>query len=255
MLSEMDHMWYNRNSSQIGISRIGCKNSCAPDRHPICLNTAYKLLLSLMVIPDVHWSFIPKKPHLLLSGFQSCELWKPLSKAVAGKFNGSGGHSKHNNLQYRVDFHRTRTWQIVLIFDTDILWAALFVWDMLHIRGKILGSNWPWVFWYESSPGSLSNCICCVFVLICYRLFSAIAFTIGSRSLRLSHNRPISQFMECACSISHNAPFRTEMCTFLFWMVHCGIWNRFNITDSLKNEIKTIYLLHGYSLDLPIEKK
>ena len=27
-------------------------------------------------------------------------------------------------------------------------------------------------------------------------------------------------------SISHNAPFRTEMCTFLFWMVLCGIWNR-----------------------------
>ena len=27
------------------------------------------------------------------------------------------------------------------------------------------------------------------------------------------------------CSISHNSPFRTEMCTFLFWMMHCGIWN------------------------------
>ena len=26
--------------------------------------------------------------------------------------------------------------------------------------------------------------------------------------------------------ISHNAPFRTEMCTFLFWMEHCGIWSR-----------------------------
>ena len=25
---------------------------------------------------------------------------------------------------------------------------------------------------------------------------------------------------------SHNAPFRTEMCSFLFWMVHCGIWDR-----------------------------
>ena len=28
------------------------------------------------------------------------------------------------------------------------------------------------------------------------------------------------------CSISHNTPFRTEMCTFLFWMEGCGIWNR-----------------------------
>ena len=28
-----------------------------------------------------------------------------------------------------------------------------------------------------------------------------------------------------ACLISHNSPFRTEMCTFLFWMVNCGIWD------------------------------
>ena len=38
--------------------------------------------------------------------------------------------------------------------------------------------------------------------------------------------KPISQIPECICSISHNAPFRTEMCTFLFWMEHCDIWNR-----------------------------
>ena len=35
-----------------------------------------------------------------------------------------------------------------------------------------------------------------------------------------------SQIPHCTCSISHTAPFRTEMCTFLFWMVHCGVWNR-----------------------------
>ena len=29
-----------------------------------------------------------------------------------------------------------------------------------------------------------------------------------------------------SCHISHNAPFRTEMFTFLFWMVHYGVWNR-----------------------------
>ena len=44
----------------------------------------------------------------------------------------------------------------------------------------------------------------------------------------ISHNAPFRTEMcpECTCSISHNAPFRTEMCTFLFWMEHCGIWNR-----------------------------
>ena len=36
---------------------------------------------------------------------------------------------------------------------------------------------------------------------------------------------PNSQIPECTCSISHNSPFRTEMCTFLFWMGHCGTWN------------------------------
>ena len=39
-------------------------------------------------------------------------------------------------------------------------------------------------------------------------------------------NWPNSQIPECTCSISHNAPFRTEKCTFLFWMEHCGIWDR-----------------------------
>ena len=39
---------------------------------------------------------------------------------------------------------------------------------------------------------------------------------------------PNSQIPECTCSISHNAPFKTEMCTFLFWMwdmepMHSGI--------------------------------
>ena len=38
-------------------------------------------------------------------------------------------------------------------------------------------------------------------------------------------NWPNSQIPECTCSISHNDPFKTEMCTFLFWMDHCGIWN------------------------------
>ena len=39
-------------------------------------------------------------------------------------------------------------------------------------------------------------------------------------------NWPTSQILQCTCLISHYAPFRTEMCTFLFWMVHCGIWDR-----------------------------
>ena len=36
-------------------------------------------------------------------------------------------------------------------------------------------------------------------------------------------NRPVSQIPQCTCPISHNAPFRAETHTFLFWMVHCWI--------------------------------
>ena len=39
-------------------------------------------------------------------------------------------------------------------------------------------------------------------------------------------NPPNSQIPQCTRSISHNAPFRTAMCTFLLWMVYCGICNR-----------------------------
>ena len=37
---------------------------------------------------------------------------------------------------------------------------------------------------------------------------------------------PNSQIPECTCSMSHNAPFGTEMFTFQFWMVYSGMWNR-----------------------------
>ena len=48
------------------------------------------------------------------------ELWNPLSKAVPSKFHGSVGHSKCNCLQNRANFHRSRAFQIALIFDTTI---------------------------------------------------------------------------------------------------------------------------------------
>ena len=35
-----------------------------------------------------------------------------------------------------------------------------------------------------------------------------------------------SQIPQFTHPISHNAPFRTKMCAFLLWIVHCGIWDR-----------------------------
>ena len=48
------------------------------------------------------------------------ELWNPLSKAVHGKFLRPGRHSEHNWIQYLANFHRSRAWKIVLIFNSDI---------------------------------------------------------------------------------------------------------------------------------------
>ena len=38
--------------------------------------------------------------------------------------------------------------------------------------------------------------------------------------------KTISLIRRCTCPISHNAPFRPEMCIFMFWMMNCGIWDR-----------------------------
>ena len=38
--------------------------------------------------------------------------------------------------------------------------------------------------------------------------------------------RPISQIPQCTCLTSHNTQFRTEMYSFLFWMVYCGMWDK-----------------------------
>ena len=40
--------------------------------------------------------------------------------------------------------------------------------------------------------------------------------------IRSTLNSPNSQIPQFNRPISHNTPFRTEMCTFLFWMVYCG---------------------------------
>ena len=48
----------------------------------------------------------------------------------------------------------------------------------------------------------------------------------GKKSLA-KLNRPISQSRRCTFPMSQNAPFRTQMYAFVFWIVHCGIWNRY----------------------------
>ena len=56
-------------------------------------------------------------------------------------------------------------------------------------------------------------------------VLSIYIFQFGDNNCLYGH-WPNSQIPACPCSISHSAPFRTELCTFLFWMEHCGTCDR-----------------------------
>ena len=52
----------------------------------------------------------------------------------------------------------------------------------------------------------------------------------------------------------HNAPFRTEMCTFLFLMVHCGIWDRCTTRVVRLVYIGTTIMLHCFICARPVNE-
>ena len=57
----------------------------------------------------------------------------PLSKAVSDKFHRSGRYSKYNCLHDRSNFHKSRAWQIVLIFNNNDnglspCWRQAIIW-------------------------------------------------------------------------------------------------------------------------------
>ena len=100
-----------------------------------------------------------------------------------------------------------------------------------------------WVMWYfqaEKRVSSLQTGFSNVFLSIKMLDFltkvhwrsiddqtiSVKAMVLCCQSINHHMNWPNSQIPEYTCSIPQNAPFRTEMRTFLFWMEHSGIWNR-----------------------------
>ena len=59
---------------------------------------------------------------------------------------------------------------------------------------------------------------------------------ISVNTARLKSRWPKRSF---AISISHNAPLRTKMCTFLFWTAHCGMRNKWDWSiDEFANAIR-----------------
>ena len=65
---------------------------CTRPKRKIFTGPMYKLLLNLSLISDVYRSFIPIKPHLLITALLKAhrKLSDPLSKTIPGKFCGSG---------------------------------------------------------------------------------------------------------------------------------------------------------------------
>ena len=61
---------------------------------------------------------------VLLSEFQSFLL----SKAVSGKYHGSGGQSKRHCLQDQANVHMSLAWQLVLIINTGFSGTEAIVW-------------------------------------------------------------------------------------------------------------------------------
>ena len=64
----------------------------------------------------------------------------------------------------------------------------------------------------------------------------AVWQSVGYKILVVS-SVPNSQIPQCTCPIFHNAPLRTKICTSLFWMMHCGIW------DYIVGFVRLIYWL------------
>ena len=66
----------------------------------------FKLLLCFTSIPDIYNSFIRNKTTFT----KYLRAWYlPSKEVVPGKFYGSRWYSKHNCLQDRANFHRSRT--------------------------------------------------------------------------------------------------------------------------------------------------
>ena len=111
--------------------------------------------------------------------------------------------SRHTN-SFRITGH---LWDISPV-DTPPKGSVIRSFAILFVVGmdKQAEQKWPVLIWDERCFG-LRICI----PVLCGLMWS---------------NYPSSQIPQCTGSNPHNAPFRIEMCTFLFWMVHCGVSNR-----------------------------
>ena len=118
-----------------------------------------------------------------------------------------------------------------------IQYVVIISWTLINKFQWNFNSNTPVCSQAKySQENAFQDTICQTAAILFMSQFNTVSFVCGcgcqadiyadSKDPLININWPNSQIPECTCSISHNAPFRTEMCTFLFWMVYCGICNR-----------------------------
>ena len=99
-----------------------------------------------------------------------------------------------------------------------IMYIVRYIYGVCSVLFYIYSSLWTWVN------------------------FLPVFFKTDSHALAQMFNMSISQIPQFNCSAFQNTSFRPEMCTFLFWIVHCRIktgtlWDlwSWSIVQSLAN--------------------
>ena len=100
---------------------------------------------------------------------------------------------------------------IWLVLFLDIVWWCHDM-ETLSVLLALYKGNPPITGGFPSQRASDRNIWCSLLCWISW-INSRVASNLGWHDPHVTN---------ISCSISHNAPFRTEMCTFLFWTEHCG---------------------------------
>ena len=84
---------------------------------------------------------------------------------------------------------------------------------------ELMPSVKSWL-WHQWLPNGI------IFRLDCCDIYECVVSTILTKSLTMAKSIGLFANPKMHLFHSYKAPFRTEMCTFLFWMARCGIWSR-----------------------------
>ena len=109
--------------------------------------------------------------------------------------------------------NRTQTW-------TYFMWYSVFPFPIIVsiIRTVVIEA-------VSYCQGTKGIGFCILYKSVAYRCMDG-----SEGNYTCKFNRPISQIPQCICPVSRNAPFKTEMCAFIFWMLLYEIWDGYIVS-------------------------